>query len=108
MASDRELAAFECGIKLGSAFHQFVGTPVSARSKKSLEKAIEEAVKNQPFVESVKVKIKYSGRGYVSLEGKMLDITVAVRFKSAECRCRLKYIKDYPMMLLKRFRKCSA
>ncbi len=100
MVSDRERAAFECGIKLGSAFHQFVGTPVSARSKKSLEKAIEEAVKNQPFVESVKVKIKYSGRGYVSLEGRMLDVSAVVRFKSARCKCRLKYIKGYPMMYI--------
>ncbi|MDI6655208.1 MAG: dihydroneopterin aldolase family protein [Candidatus Hydrothermarchaeota archaeon] len=108
MISDREQAVFECGIKLGSIFHQFIGTPVSARSKKSLEKAIEEAVKNQPFVESVRVKINLRKRGYVSLEGKMLDASVAVRFKSAKCKCRLKYIKDYPRMYIEEVRKCSA
>ncbi len=102
MISDREQAAFECGIKLGGIFHQFIGTPVSARSKKSLEKAIEEAVKNQPFVESVEVKINLRKHGYISLEGRMLDASVVVRFKSAKCRCRLKYIKekDYPLMYL--------
>jgi hypothetical protein len=108
MISDREQAVFECGIKLGSIFHQFVGTPVSARSKKSLEKAIEEAVKNQPFVESVRVKINLRKRGYVSLEGKMLDASVVVRFKSARCKCRLKYIKDYPLMYIEEVRICSA
>lgn len=105
MASNREQAAFECGIKLGSAFHQFIGTPVSLKSKKSLEKAIEEAIKNQPFVESIGVKINLRRRGYVPLEGKMLDVSVVVRFKSARCRCRLKYIKDYPMMYIESIRE---
>lgn len=34
--SDRERAVFEGGISLGALFHQFVGTPVSEKTKKSL------------------------------------------------------------------------
>jgi len=110
MISDREQAVFECGIKLGGIFHQFIGTPVSLKSRKSLEKAIEEAIKNQPFVESVRVKINLGKRSYVPLSEKMLDVSVAVRFRSAKCKCRLKYIKeeDYPRMYIEEVRKCSA
>jgi hypothetical protein len=57
--TDRERAAFEGGIALASIYHQFVGTPISLRgdSVKALERAIEEAVKLQPYRERVNVKV---------------------------------------------------
>jgi hypothetical protein len=56
--NDRERAAFEAGIKLAAVYHQFISTPVSAANVDSLERAIEEGVKVQPFVESVEVHIR--------------------------------------------------
>ncbi len=111
--SDRERCLFECGIKLGAIFHQFVGTPVSLKSKESLEKAIEEAVRNQPFVEDVKIKLDdcflsdiKNEFDYVPLNGNMLDVTVVVSFGSARSRGRMKYIKekDYPLMYVEKLR----
>lgn len=111
--SDRERCLFECGIKLGAVFHQFVGTPVSRKSKKSLEKAIEDAVRNQPFVEDVKIKLDdgflsdiKNEFDYVPLNGSMLDVTVAVSFGIARCRCKMKYIKekDYPLMYVEKLK----
>lgn len=107
--SDSEQAIFEGGIKLGALFHQFVGTPVSMTSKGSLETAIEEAVKNQPFVEDVKVSIDSrffddagSDFDYLSLTGKMLDVMIRVKVGDARCICRMEYKEDikYPLMFV--------
>ena len=78
--NDRERAVFEAGIKLGTIYHQFIGTPVSASNIDILEKAIEESIKIQPFVYDVKVKInrqiikkKKGIYKYQTLTGEMLD-----------------------------------
>ena len=78
--TDRERATFEAGIKLAAVYHQFIGTPVSASNVEGLERAIEEGVKVQPFVNSVKViirkerlKDKRNEYDYRSLTGEMLD-----------------------------------
>lgn len=101
--------AFECGIKLGALFHQFIGTPVSLNSKKSLEKAMEESIMNQPYVKEVEVsilpdlfkKIKNPFQ-YFSLEGKMLRAIVTVQYKNYQCKGQLAYDEktDYPLMSL--------
>ncbi len=99
--SDKERCIFETGIKLGATFHQFVGTPVSPDSKDSLGKAIEEAIKNQPYVKDAKVKItlsKLNEFGYATLSEEMLDILVTVEYGKVRCVSRMKYIKDYPLM----------
>ena len=57
MATDAEQACFEAGIKFGSLYHQFAGTPVSPASARSLERAMSEAIENQPYCESVEVDI---------------------------------------------------
>ncbi len=110
MPTDSEIAAFEAGIKLGALFHQFVGTPVSLKTKVSLEKAMEEAVKNQPYVVDAEVRIdeerlKEASKnpfGYTSLEGKMIYARVKVRFGGATLTGVLEYSleKDYPEMKL--------
>jgi hypothetical protein len=55
--TDAQQACFEAGIKFGSLYHQFAGTPVSPDSTRSLETAIAESIENQPYCESVSVDI---------------------------------------------------
>ncbi len=105
--TDRERAVFEGGITLGALFHQFVGTPVSKYNKESLERAMEEAMKNQPCVYDIKVKIKDVGEKYVSLDGKMLDVDLKIRINKTIAHLKLEYIPeiDYPLMYVKKFEK---
>ena len=112
--SDTERAAFEAGIKMGTIYHQFVGVPVSADSVGTLEKAIEEGCKVQPFVESVEVRIDRSRlkskRGefdYVSLTGEMLDVDLVVRYGDSRVEARMQLVEEmhYPLMFIKRVEK---
>ncbi len=50
-------ACFEAGIKFGSLYHQFAGTPVSLANARTLETAMEEAIQNQPHCAAVTVEI---------------------------------------------------
>lgn len=103
----RERAVFEAGIKLAAVYHQFIGTPVSSSNVESLERAIEEGVKVQPFVESVSVKIgremlrhKKNEYDYQSLTGDMFDVTVTINIEGTRVTGRLRYPEDikYPLM----------
>ena len=107
--SDSERAAFEAGIKMGTIYHQFVGVPVSADSVETLEEAIEEGCRVQPFVESVKVRIDRSKlkekRGefdYVSLVGDMLDVELTVCYGTSRVKARMQRIEEmnYPLMFI--------
>ncbi len=103
--SSREKCLFELGIKLASIYHQFIGTPVSERSREILERAIEESIKNQPFVKDVRVKINITEKNkfnYSSLNEKMLYAEVVVEVDSVECKGVLKYIEEikYPLMFV--------
>jgi len=104
--TDRERAVFEGGITLGALFHQFVGTPVSLNNKESLEKAIEEAMKNQPCVEDIEVKIvgDFEEGKYISLTGEMLNVKLKIRVNKTIAILRLKYIEelDYPLMYVEK------
>jgi hypothetical protein len=104
--SDRERAVFEGGISLGALFHQFVGTPVSKKTKKSLEIAMSESLKNQPFIEDVSVSIIgiIEDGKYVSLTGEMLDVSLTVKTEQNRAFLKLKYIKelDYPLMYVEK------
>ncbi len=108
--SDSERATFEAGIKLGSIYHQFVGTPLSHQNVDSLERAIEEGVKVQPFVEDVRVRIdrrylreKRSPYKYVSLTANMLEVDLRVRYGGSEAHCEMKFVKElrYPLMRIR-------
>jgi len=107
--SDKERAAFEAGIKLGTIYHQFVGVPLSSRNVETLEKAIEAGSSVQPFVQDVKVRIdrkmlrsKHGVYDYVSLTGDMLDVTLVVKYGTATARASMKFIKEmnYPLMFI--------
>jgi len=105
--TDRERAVFEAGVKLGSAYHQYVGSPVDARSVRALEQAIAAGIRAQPAVVSVRVRIDRRALrrgttklGYASLTGDMLDVTVETRSGNATAVGRLRYVAAlrYPAM----------
>jgi hypothetical protein len=104
--SEKERAIFEAGIKMGSIYHQFVGTPVSGHNIKELERAIERSTMVQPFVESVKVRIcidndeREDTYDYVSLRGEMIDAVVRIRINDVSVTAEMRYVEelDYPLM----------
>ena len=107
MPTNREIAAFEAGIKLGALYHQFVGSPVSPKTAESLERAIEESISLQPYVRSVDVRIDRqmlleNAFGYGELEGRMIFAEVEIDYRGETIRATLEYDpdKDYPMMKL--------
>ncbi|MDH7507970.1 MAG: dihydroneopterin aldolase family protein [Methanomassiliicoccales archaeon] len=106
----RERAAFEAGIKLGTIYHQFVGTPISSSNVESLERAIEDGVRVQPFVEEVSVRIDRKGLrkkrneyDYQTLTGQMLEVSVVIRIDEVKVIAEMKYIEElnYPLMFIK-------
>lgn len=107
--TDRERAAFEAGIKLGSIFHQYVGTPVSRVNVEGLEQAITGGVLIQPFIENVSVKIdreklknKHDEYDYDSLTGNMLNVQLTIKYRNSKAVAKLEYIKEihYPLMYI--------
>ena len=106
--TDRERAAFEAGIKLGSIYHQYVGAPVNESNVEALERAIEAGARVQPFVEDVRVRIDRSKfrakRGvpykYWSVTGDMLDVWLRLRYNNVVADCEMAYVKElrYPLM----------
>lgn len=106
--SDRERAAFEAGIKMGSIYHQYVGAPVNEDNVEALERAIEGGARVQPFVDDVRVRIDRSKirakRGapykYYSVTGDMLDVWLRVRYNDAVAECELSYVPElnYPLI----------
>jgi len=110
--TDRDRAAFEAGIKLGSILHQFLGVPLTARNAAAVERAIEEAARVQPLVEDVRVKIdrrRLRVRGpyrYGILTEDVLHVEVTVGVGTARATATLRYVPklDYPLMYLKDIR----
>jgi hypothetical protein len=105
--SERERAVFEAGIKLGTIYHQFVGTPLDSSSVESVEKAIEEGVRVQPFVQGVRVRIDRSALrdkkdqyDYQTLTGPMLDVVLHIKVGSSVVKAEMRYVEElhYPLM----------
>lgn len=80
-------------------------------SIKNLEKAIEESIRVQPYVESIIVRIdrdrvasKINKFGYAELEGKMLDVQLVVAYRAAKVLVKMQYDEDadYPLMFIER------
>ncbi len=101
--SNRERAIFEGGITLGALFHQFIGTPVSRENKKSIEKAIEKSLLNQPCVYEIEVKLKNIPKeGYTVISGDMYVVKLKTKVNNVVAILKLKYIKElnYPLMFV--------
>lgn len=99
--SDRERAAFEAGIAIGMAIHQFTGIPIRFREEvRLLEKVIEYAIKSQPFKKHAEVKIhtdvseSSDPYNYTTLKSRDLDISVTVEYGRAIVRARLRYVPE--------------
>ncbi|WP_123624381.1 dihydroneopterin aldolase family protein [Halorubrum sp. CSM-61] len=108
MATDAQQACFEAGIKFGSLYHQFAGTPVSPASARSLEAAMAEAIENQPFCESVTVEIRDDRvadaidheNGYTELTGSLMDVEMRIAYEGVTVRTRMAMRDGYPLMEL--------
>ena len=106
--TDAQQACFEAGIKFGSLYHQFAGTPVSPASTRSLETAIEEAIENQPYCESVTVDILDDrvaadighDEGYTELTGSLMDVEMRIDYEGVVARTRMEMEDGYPLMKL--------
>ena len=113
--SDRERAAFEAGIKMGSVYHQYVGAPVNESNVEALERAIEAGARVQPFVEDVRVRIDRSKirakhgapYRYYSVTGDMLDVWLRVRYNDVVAECAMNEVPElrYPLMRIEGLRE---
>src|SRR6056297_1933504 len=108
MPTDTEQACFEAGIKFGSLYHQFAGTPVSPDSTRSLETAMSEAIENQPYCESVTVAIDDDRvadaidheNGYTELTGSLMTVEMRIEYEGVTVRTRMAMNDGYPLMEL--------
>lgn len=107
--TDGEQACFEAGVKFGTLYHQFAGTPISPESAESLARAIEEAIENQPFCADVTVEMHHDrlrealaeGPGdseYVELTGRFMDVRIVVERDGVRVRTRMTMQDGYPLM----------
>ena len=103
----RERAVFEAGIKLGTIYHQFVGTPVCAANVDILERAMEDGVRVQPFVRDVRVRIdrealraKRDQFDYQTLTGNMMHVTVVIEIEGVRAAAEMRFREElhYPLM----------
>ena len=105
--TDAEVACFEAGIKFGSLYHQFAGTPVSPASADDLARAMESAIENQPHCEGVTVSVDTDaiatevGDGpadYTELTGRFLDVEIDVDYEGVRVLARMELDDGYPLM----------
>ncbi|MFC7176724.1 dihydroneopterin aldolase family protein [Halosegnis marinus] len=104
--TDPEAACFEAGIKFGSLYHQFAGTPVSPESTDSLERAMAEAIENQPYCESVTVEIHEErvrdaidhAEAYTELTGALMDVDMTVDYDGVVVHTEMRMADGYPRM----------
>ena len=102
-----EVACFEAGVKFGTLYHQFAGTPLSPDSAESLARAMEEAIENQPHCESVVVEPRYDEleraveegpASYVEWTGRFADVRMTIDYEGVTVRTRMAMEDGYPMM----------
>jgi hypothetical protein len=105
--TDPQVACFEAGVKFGSLYHQFAGTPVSPASAASLATAIEAAIENQPHFTEVTVDVREDVLAaaiadgpatYTELTGRFLDVELVVDYRGVEVRARMEMEDGYPLM----------
>ncbi len=108
MATIAQQACFEAGIKFGSLYHQFAGTPVSPDSTRSLERAMAESIENQPYCASVSVAIDDDrvadaidhDNAYTELTGSLMTVEMRIEYEDRTVRTRMAMENGYPLMKL--------
>lgn len=105
--TDEHAACFEAGIKFGTLYHQFAGTPVSPRSATALSRAIESSIENQPYCTEVDVEMDLEAidsdaiHGYTELTGRYLDAELLVEYEDVQVTATMTLDEDdYPRMEL--------
>lgn len=102
-------ACFEAGVKFGSLYHQFAGTPVSPESAPSLARAMEDAIENQPHCVDVTVAVDTDRLGaaiedgsasYTELTGEFLDVELTVEHEGVRAVAAMELVDGYPLMRL--------
>lgn len=105
----RERVLFEAGIKMGTVYHQFVGTPVNLEGVEAIESAMEKSICTQPYVESAKIRIdrKVFGKSkdeysYFSLSGEKIDVVVKIKIDNITAVAEMRYDPElgYPLMYI--------
>jgi hypothetical protein len=104
-----ESACFEAGIKFGSLYHQFAGTPISPDSAPSLAAAIEESIENQPHCKAVRVSmdtdaletaISDGSASYTELTGKFMTVEMEIEYDDTAVTAAMHLEDGYPLMEL--------
>ncbi|WP_434531268.1 dihydroneopterin aldolase family protein [Haloarcula sp. NS06] len=102
-----QAACFEAGVKFGSLYHQFTGTPISPESADSLAAAMEEAIENQPFCEAVTVSVRTEaletaiaegGADYTELTGRLIDVEMQIEYEGVTVETSMAMEDGYPLM----------
>lgn len=105
----RDRVMFEAGIKMGTIYHQFVGTPFDGCNVAILEDSIAKAIEVQPYVEYANVHIDRSvipsredTYSYVSLRGEMISAEVKISIDGVSATARMEYVSElgYPLMYI--------
>jgi hypothetical protein len=105
--TDAETACFEAGIKFGTLYHQFAGTPVAPDSADSLARAMEEAIENQPHCENVVVDIREdrlraelvdAPAAYTELTGRFMDVDIEIAYEGITVHTQMRMADGYPLM----------
>ena len=105
--TDAQAACFEAGIKFGSLYHQFAGTPVSPASADSLAAALAEAIENQPHCREVTVEVLTEELAaaladgpadYTELTGRFLDVEIVITYEGIEVVAEMAMEDGYPLM----------
>ena len=104
----REALLFEAGVKLGGVFHQYIGMPVAKETAVGLARTIEAAVRLQPFVREVAVRIDVERAGplgegrfaYHYLTPEMMVVRVTLQDGATTVVAALEHRSDlrYPLM----------
>jgi hypothetical protein len=112
--TDAEVACFEAGVKFGTLYHQFAGTPLSSASAESLARAMEDAIENQPHCESVRVDprtdaieaaLAEQSADYTEWTGRFAEVEMEVEYEGVAVSTRMAMEGDYPMMRVERVRR---
>ncbi|WP_136688407.1 dihydroneopterin aldolase family protein [Halorhabdus amylolytica] len=106
--TDAQQACFELGIKFGSLYHQFAGTPISPESAPDFAAAIESAIENQPHCRDVTVEMKTEAIrgaidadvGYTEFTGEFADVEIVVAYEGIEATAIMEMTDGYPRMRL--------
>ncbi|TFG20103.1 MAG: dihydroneopterin aldolase [Promethearchaeota archaeon] len=111
--TSRERAIFEVGIKLGALYHIAMGLPISKdpTTITSIETALANSIKTQPYVTDVKVAInlkKVKGTkshqfDYSQINSSLLEATIHLKYKDIAVTGVIEWNEDlnYPLMFIK-------